>query len=65
MSKNILYSDAIEELEQIVSQIENEDVNVDDLAQKVKRAAELIGICKNKLQNTEDEVKAILEKINE
>ncbi|NQU35128.1 MAG: exodeoxyribonuclease VII small subunit [Bacteroidetes bacterium] len=63
MSNKILYSDAITELEQIVSSIENEDVNVDELGVKVKRAAELINICKEKLHNTEEEVNAILKNL--
>ncbi len=64
MKKEIPYTQAIEELEEIVSSIENEDVNVDELSIKVKRAAELIKICKNKLQSTEEEVSSILKDIN-
>jgi len=65
MKKEIPYTQAIEELEEIVSSIENEDVNVDELSVKVKRAAELIKICKNKLHNTEEEVNSILKEIND
>ncbi|MFK5857178.1 MAG: exodeoxyribonuclease VII small subunit [Bacteroidota bacterium] len=64
MKKEIPYTQAISELEEIVSSIENEDVNVDELSVKVKRAAELIKICKNKLHNTEEEVNNILKDIN-
>ena len=64
MKKEIPYTQAIEELEEIVSSIENEDVNVDELSVKVKRAAELIKICKDKLHNTEEEVNSILKEIN-
>jgi len=64
MKKEIPYTKAIEELEEIVSSIENEEVNIDELSVKVKRAAELIKICKNKLHNTEEEVNNILKDIN-
>lgn len=64
MKKEIQYNQAITELEEIVSSIENEDVNVDELSVKVKRAAELIKICKNKLHSTEEEVNSILKEIN-
>ncbi len=64
MKKEIPYTQAIEELEEIVSSIENEDVNVDELSIKVKRAAELIKICNDKLHNTEEEVNSILKEIN-
>ena len=37
-AKKITYKDAIEELEDIVHGIENEDIDVDDLAKKVERA---------------------------
>jgi len=63
MKKEIPYTQAIEELEEIVASIENEDVNVDELSVKVKRAAELIKICKDKLYNTEEEVNSILKDI--
>ena len=64
MQKKIQYTEAIEELEKIVTSIENEDVNVDELSVKVKRAAQLINICKEKLQATEEEVDSILKEIN-
>lgn len=64
MKKEIEYTKAIEELENIVSSIENEEVNVDELSVKVKRAAELIKACKAKLHNTEEEVNSILKEIN-
>ena len=62
--KKITYTEAIKELEQLVEGIENEDTNVDQLSEKVKRASELIKICKNKLQSTEEEVNNILKDIN-
>ncbi len=57
------YSQAIEELEKIVSEIENEDISVDELAEKVKQAAGLIRICKAVLYKTEQEVDAILKEM--
>ena len=56
----IKYTDAINELEAIVSEIENEDISVDQLAEKVKRASFLIKICKGKLTKTEREVDEVL-----
>ncbi len=59
------YSEAIEELEKIVTEIENEDIPVDELSSKVKRAAELIHICKTVLYKTEEEVNAVLKDLQE
>ncbi len=63
--KKINYSEAIEELENIVAEIENEDISVDELSEKVKRASELIRICKNVLFKTETEVNSILQEMQD
>ncbi len=65
MSDKLPYTAAIVELEEIVSSIENEEINVDELSIKVKRASELIKFCKEKLKNTEEEVSAILKEMND
>ncbi len=58
------YQDAFKELEQIVRDIERETIGVDELAEKVKRAAVLISICRKKLTDTEVDVQKILDEIN-
>ena len=58
------YAEAFEELQQIVSEIEEGHISVDDLSQKVKRAAFLINICKEKLTSTEDDVNKILKDLD-
>jgi exodeoxyribonuclease VII small subunit len=63
MSKNITYTAAFEELQQIVSEIEQGEISVDELSEKVKRAAELIKICKAKLTETEEDVSKILKEL--
>jgi exodeoxyribonuclease VII small subunit len=60
MSEKLNYTDAFEELQEIVSDIEDGEISVDELSKKVKRASELIRICKEKLNETEDDVKKIL-----
>lgn len=57
------YKAAIGELEKIVAEIEDENIEVDMLAEKVKRASYLIKLCKNKLKSTDDEVKGILSEL--
>ncbi len=61
--KKIKYEDAILELEEIVDKIENADISVDELSVKVKRASELIKVCKGILYKTDAEVQKILEGI--
>lgn len=60
MEANLTYEAAYKELAQIAKEIENETVSVDILAQKVKRASELITFCQTKLKSTETEVNKII-----
>jgi len=64
-SRQMTYSLALTELEQIISEIESEEINVDVLTEKVRKAAYLIKFCKDRLRNTEDEVKKVLSEIEE
>lgn len=57
------YEEAFAELEEIVAEIESGEIGVDELSSKVKRASELVKICKHKLQNTEEDVQAILKEL--
>jgi len=59
------YNNALAELEQIVAEIENEEISVDDLSEKVERASKLIQVCKDTLSKTEAEVEKILENLND
>jgi exodeoxyribonuclease VII small subunit len=63
MSKKQTYSDAFAELQQIVADIEDGEISVDELSEKVKRASELIAICKKKLTSTEEDVNQILKEL--
>jgi exodeoxyribonuclease VII small subunit len=54
------YESAYKELQAIAKEIENESVSVDVLAEKVKRASELIAFCQKKLRATEEEVNNII-----
>lgn len=63
MKEEIKYTEAFEELQQIVSEIEQGEISVDELSDKVKRATLLIKICKNKLTQTEENVEEILKEL--
>lgn len=57
------YEQAYAELSQIAKEIETEAVSVDVLAERVKRASELINFCQKKLRNTETEVNNIIKQL--
>jgi exodeoxyribonuclease VII small subunit len=63
MSTEINYTAAFEELQQIVRDMEDGEISVDELSVKVKRATELIKICKKKLSSTEEDVNQILKEL--
>jgi len=63
MSKEPNYTEAFEELREIVSEMEKGEISVDELSEKVKRAAVLIKICQAKLTSTEEDVARILKEL--
>lgn len=64
-AKKMTYNEAIAEVEEILDNIENEELDVDELAEKVKRVALLLKLCKEKLQNTNDQVEQILKEMED
>ena len=55
------YEEAICELDEIVSKVENNQLDIDQLTTQLKRAKELIAFCRDVLYKTDEEVKALLE----
>ena len=64
MNNDIKYTEAFDELKQIVSEIESGEISVDELSEKVKRAALLIKVCKAKLTTTQEDVNKILKELD-
>ncbi|HEX5555855.1 MAG TPA: exodeoxyribonuclease VII small subunit [Chitinophagaceae bacterium] len=64
MNETINYGDAFNELQAIVTEIEEGEISVDQLSEKVKRAALLIRLCKAKLSTTEEDVSKILQELD-
>jgi exodeoxyribonuclease VII small subunit len=60
-AENTSYEAAFTELQELISDIENGEISVDQLSEKVKRASVLIQFCKDKLRATELDVEKILE----
>ncbi len=63
MENHLTYESAYAELQQIAEDIENETITVDQLAEKVKRAALLIEFCQTRLRSTESEVNKIISQL--
>jgi exodeoxyribonuclease VII small subunit len=63
--KNVSYSEAISRIEEILQLIEAGELDVDELAEKVKQASELLKLCKAKLFNTEKEIEKVMKELEE
>ena len=63
--EEITYRDAVTELEEILDAIEQDDVDLDLLADKVERASTLIALCRDKITATESKVKKVMATLEE
>lgn len=64
-SKKITYNEAMAEIEEVLEKIENEELDVDELAEKVQRVSVLLKICKDKLQKTNEQVEQVLKEMED
>lgn len=66
MSKQkINYTDALAELDNILAELENNaEMDMEYISGKVKRAAELLRICKKQLYEIDEELEKILEELD-
>ena len=58
--KKETYYQAMERLEKIVRQIDNNELEIDVLAEKIKEANEIIAFCTEKLTKADREVEKLL-----
>ncbi len=64
-NKKISYNEAMTEIEEILEKIENEELDVDELAEKVKRVSVLLKTCKDKLHKTNQQVEQVLKEMED
>lgn len=62
--KKQTYREAITEIEEILSSIENDELDVDELAEKVNKVTLLLKFCKDKLYKTQEEVDKVLKELD-
>jgi len=56
------YEEALNQLEAIVRKMEQGEYNIDELTEQLKKAQQLIKLCRDKLTKTDEEIKKILGK---
>lgn len=54
------YASAVNELDEILNELEDEALNVDILADRVKRASELITFCRSRITSAKTQVEQIV-----
>jgi exodeoxyribonuclease VII small subunit len=60
----VRYRDATEELKAILARLEGDDVDIDELSEKVERAAELIRLCRDRIEHTGMKVRRVLDDLD-
>ncbi len=60
MKEEMKYEQAFAELQAIVRKMENDELDVDQLSEQLKRAQQLVKLCRDKLTKTDEEIKKIL-----
>ena len=60
--KDIKYEEAVRQLEKIVDKMESGELEIDSMAAQLKKAQELVKLCKDKLKRTDADIQKLLEK---
>lgn len=55
------YEEAVSRLEEIVKKMENDELDIDQMAQKLKEAQQLIRLCKDRLTKVDADIKAVMD----
>ncbi len=59
------FSVAMEELESILERIDSDGIDIDQLATELRRATELLEVCRGKIRKAEVEVNQIVQQLEE
>lgn len=65
MSEQLGYADALAELDTILRELEGSDVDVDRLATRVARAAELITLCRERISNARLQIDDVVARLDD
>ncbi len=59
-AKKLSFGEAVGEVEQILAGLEQDEIDIDRLSEEVRRAVELIQVCREKLEKTDAEVRELV-----
>ena len=63
LDPNLTYDAAVQELQDILSQLQGSELGIDELTTKLQRAGKLLDYCQGMLTKTEAEVQAVLKRL--
>jgi len=58
---DIGYADAMAELDTILGELDDDNIDIDVLSERVERAAELIAVCRSRIGSAQERVAQIVE----
>lgn len=61
--EDLSFSNALQELEAILQRIDNDGIDIDALAGELRRATDLLEICRGKIRKAEVEVNQIVQRL--
>ncbi|MES5136027.1 exodeoxyribonuclease VII small subunit [Prevotella amnii] len=59
--KKLNYEEAVKQLEEIVEKMESGELDLDSMTTQLKKAQELVKLCKNRLMQTDKDIQGLLE----
>ena len=59
------YEEAMRQLQEIVRKMENDELDIDQMTEQLKRAQELIKLCRDKLMKTDEEIRNLVKNDSE
>jgi exodeoxyribonuclease VII small subunit len=63
--QKLTYTEAVAELQTILAGLENDtEINMDEISEKVKRAAFLLDFCKKQLHQLDADMEKLIENLN-
>ena len=60
-NKKIGYQEAMNQINAILEKLNNEELDIDALSKEIKKATELIALCKQKLRTAQEEIDKLFE----
>ena len=64
-AEQVSYADAMAELESILAELERDDVDIDHLTERVARAAQLIEVCRTRIESVRLDVTRLVEDLEQ